>query len=174
MPKLYGSHQKVLFDMIARTNGPILELGSGDFSTAQLHELLEGRKFTTYDNNQEWLNKYIYLQNDFHAFVCTDAKTFYENDTEHWGLVFIDNGVWEDRFDALYKYKDTADYVVIHDSEVMVEELLVNKELKSIVWSDIFKYWKEFHLVDGLPLSPYTLVGSNKFDITNIVIKGMI
>ena len=58
MPKLYGSHQKVLLYMAAISKGPILELGSGDFSTAQLHEL--GRKLTTYDNNQEWLNKYIH------------------------------------------------------------------------------------------------------------------
>lgn len=177
MPKMYGSHQRVLLDMARRSRSPILELGSGDFSTVQLHEL--GKEMTTFDNNQEWINKYLYLKNDLHDFVCSDAKIFYENDSRQWGLVFIDNGSWEDRVAALEKYKDTADYIVIHDSEVissqvMIEKYLDNKEMKPVVWSDVFKYYKEFCLIDRVEITPWTLIGSNKFDVSNIVIEGMI
>jgi hypothetical protein len=176
MPKMYGSHQKVLL-YIANKVDSILELGSGDFSTVQLHGL--GKRMTTFDNNQEWISKYLHLKNYLHDFVCSDAKTFYEGDNTKWGLVFIDNGSWEDRIAAVGKYKDTADYVIFHDSDVisnqeMIEKYLENKSLKALVWKDIFKYFKEFHLIDFIEMSPYTLLASNKIDVTGILIEGMI
>jgi hypothetical protein len=167
----------VLLEMARKARSPILELGSGDFSTAQLHEI--GKEMTTFDNNQEWINKYLYLEDDLHKFICSDAKTFYENDNRQWGLVFIDNGRWEDRIAALDKYKDAADYIVFHDSDAIsnqetIEKYFENKELKALAWADIFKYWKEFSLIDPVEMSPRTLIGSNKFEVSNIVIEGMI
>jgi hypothetical protein len=178
MPKFYGSHQSLLLEVAKLSTGPVLELGSGDFSTVQLHEILKGRKLVTFDNNEEWLNKYVYLKDDFHDFVSGDANAFYQSDNERWGLVFIDNGTWEDRIDAINKYKDTADYLVIHDTEVMRTWELVKqwltRDLPRMVWDEVFKSWKEFHLIDYVPLSPYTLVGSNKIDVSNITAEGMI
>jgi hypothetical protein len=178
MPKFYGSHQKLLFEVVRISTGPVLELGAGEFSTVQLHNMLKGRKLVTYDNNIEWLNKYMYLKDESHNLISGDVNEFYDNDNEKWGLVFIDNGTWEARVDAICKYKDIADYIVIHDSDIMrdwklVENLLTRK-LEPITWDTIFKYWKEFHLIDYVELSPYTLVGSNKFDVTGIIIEGMI
>ena len=143
-----GTHQIVLKEYISRTTKPILELGSGDNSTRQIHEWCKN-KILTIDDNEVWLNKYLDLKDDRHDFKMLDN---YKD--RKWGLVFVDLINWELRKAAILKYKD-ADYVVIHDSERMFGDVFTRKE-----FSELFKYWKEF-----TELYPNTVAASNKFEI---------
>lgn len=143
-----GTHQIVLKEFIAKNQKPILELGSGDNSTRQIHEWTEN-KILTVDHDQVWLDKYEDLKCDRH-----DFKLLGEYEDEDWGVVFVDLINWELRKEAILKYKD-ADYVVIHDSDYMFKEVFTRDE-----FSQLFKYWKEF-----TELVPNTTVASNKYEI---------
>lgn len=143
-----GTHQIVLKEYISRTTKPILELGSGDNSTRQIHEWCDNR-ILTIDDSELWLNKYLDLKDDRHDFRMLD-----DYKDEDWGLVFVDLINWELRKAAILKYKD-ADYVVIHDSERMFGDVFTRKE-----FSELFKYWREF-----TELYPNTVTASNKFEI---------
>jgi preprotein translocase subunit YajC len=52
----YGSHLPILIKLVEMTDGPILELGSGLFSTLFLHWacFLKKRKLVSYDNDEEF------------------------------------------------------------------------------------------------------------------------
>ena len=143
-----ATHQPILKEFISRTKKPILELGSGDNSTRQIHEWCEN-KILTIDTNELWLNKYIDLKDERH-----DFRMFDDYEDEDWGLVFVDLINWELRKEAILKYKD-ADYVIIHDTERMFADVFTRQE-----FSKLFKYWKEF-----TELLPNTVAASNKFEI---------
>lgn len=185
----YASHQKVLFYMVEKVTKSVLELGAGNSSTIQLHDILERKnvKLLTIEQNSEWLGKFIHLSSDLHTlryFSDTDIKSFYDNDVEDWGLVFIDNATWAARNLAIRKYKDTVDYIVLHDCDFFPNNRYFGKTISTIKgykhitgvrdYSDIFKYWIEF-FVDGWEVNcPPTLVGSNKICLDDISINGMI
>lgn len=143
-----ATHQRVLREYISRTGKPILELGSGDNSTRQIHEWTENR-ILTIDDNATWLNKYLDLKDERH-----DFRMLNDYQDEDWGLVFVDLINWDLRKEAILKYKD-ADYVVIHDAERMFDSVFTREE-----FSKIFKHWKEF-----TELLPTTVAASNKYEI---------
>ena len=147
----YATHQPVLFEVIKRTSGPILELGAGEHSTRQIHELAQGRKITTVDDDLEWLEKYLDLKSDSHNFILlSDFRS-----SEKWDVVFIDLHTWEQRLPAIYDYID-SDYVVIHDADYMfAANILSEAELKKL-----YKFTFEYFGAG----TPTTLVCSNKFD----------
>ena len=143
-----ATHQPILKEYISRTKKPILELGSGDNSTRQIHEWTENY-IVTVDDSITWLNKYLDLECERHEFhLLGNYKE------RKWGLVFVDLITWELRKEAILKYKN-ADYVVIHDSERMFANVFTKKE-----FSELFKYWKEF-----TELYPNTVAASNKFEV---------
>jgi hypothetical protein len=185
----FASHQKVLFYMVEKVTKPVLELGAGNSSTIQLHDILEkkGVKLLTIEQDSEWLGKFIHLNSDLHSlryFSDTGIESFYKQDSEQWGLVFIDNGTWDARDWAIKKYKDIVDYIVLHDCDFFPNNRYFGKTIRPInghkqdtgvrSYNDIFKYWIEI-FVDGWELNcPPTLLGSNKHKLDDISIDGMI
>jgi hypothetical protein len=180
----YSTHQLVLLEVLKRISKPILELGAGDYSTPQIHA--HGGKILTIDDSREWIDKYSKLKTKSHAFCCFDniqIQKFYDNDREDWGLVFIDNGTWEARNGAVKKYKDTADYVIMHDCDYYPKMSTFGKEIHPMnfkardmgirTYSDIFKYWVEFFVQGWKEQYPPTLVGSNKINLKDLVVEGM-
>ena len=173
----YGSHQFLLIDILKRTSNPILELGSGDYSTQQIHNLSEKRKVVTIDDSDWWIKRYLKLQDKYHRFYFMNndqLEKFYREDNENWGLVFIDSGTWEQRTSALVKYKDVADYIILHDCDYMVGHKIFGTTDKNglRIYNDLFRYWIEFNLRHKRD-SPPTLLGSNKIDLKDIKIDGM-
>ena len=144
----YATHQIVLKEYISRTTKPILELGSGDSSTRQIHEWTENYILTV-DDNETWINKYLDLKCDRHDFAMLG-----EYEDKEWGLVFVDLSTQELRKEAVIKYKD-VDYLVIHDGNYMFRDSFTREE-----FSALFKYWKEYD-----ELFPTTVVASNKYEI---------
>lgn len=185
----WGTHQAVLLDTIGRTDKPVLELGAGIWSTAQIHDALKNRgiKFLTIEPKQKWLNKYLHLKTELHDLKCVkDIVAFYKNDNIEWGLVFVDNGTWAARKLAIQKYKDVADYIILHDCDYILEEdhtygriirpINATKKDPGIRdYGKTFKYWIEFFIEDWGRRHPPVLLGSNKICLDDITkVDGMI
>lgn len=100
-----GSHMASLVTMVMNTDGPVLEMGSGDFSTPLLHAVCSRSKrfLLTTDTDKKWLNYFIDLETEWHAFQYIPV---YEDDwsrnpkpqqwdqvgtDRHWSVVFVDH-----------------------------------------------------------------------------------
>jgi hypothetical protein len=112
------------------------------------------------------------------------VKLFYKEDTTQWGVVFVDNGTWDARSTAVLRYKDIADFVVVHDCNYPADNGLFGKSIKPFDFAnnsfgvrnydDVFKYWIEFMPEMWIPTHPPTLLGSNKICLDDVEIEGMI
>lgn len=115
----YGTHLPCLMKAVEKTDGDILELGMGVFSTPYLHYhcMLSGRKLVSYENYKNWIgffHKYHY-ENDNHEikFVekYSDAKI-----EKPWDVVLIDQTPDSSRIEEVKRLVNRAKYIVIHDS----------------------------------------------------------
>lgn len=103
-----GSFLPALRWVCEHTDGPILELGGGYFSTPYLNELFkQGRPVTTYEFDPEWASELRYRFNH----RITDELPY-----GHWSVVLVDNEGWnrEPYFKAL---APRTDVFVVHDSQ---------------------------------------------------------
>lgn len=115
---LVATHQRLLVCGALQTQGTILELGVGWYSTPLLHEISKAqkRRLITIDNNPYWLNQFRNLQNPYHTFI--DIGWWGEMQAEdHYGLVFVDNGQPIEREYCIRKLINRADLFVMHDTE---------------------------------------------------------
>jgi hypothetical protein len=160
-----ATHQPVLFEAVRQTKGAILELGAGDSSTPQIHEMTD-RHILTIDDQPEWIVKYKHLLSERHNFMYlpTDQSALYYTVMQKdWGLVFIDSSTWAMRLSAIIAFKDVP-MVVIHDGNYGRE--------CGVVFGKYFKYWAEYQQV-GIDI-PTTIIASNKVDVRKIKINDAI
>jgi len=173
-----GSHQLVLLEAVRRSTKPILELGAGESSTNQIHHATT-LPIRTIEGSKEWYQRYVRLNNHHHKVeYCGEREMikWFELDHTEWGVVFVDcqGGEWIGRRAAIAKYKDVADYVVVHDTEYSAVQGYFGKVIDGKRdFSDTFKYWIEFQPV-GMPDVPATVLASNKIDLKDIVIEGVV
>lgn len=173
----FATHQPVLHELLKRTAGPVLELGCGAGSTPLIHQFAPGRKIVTVDNDPTWLIplKNQYENQDHQFLLVADWKEALQDPRLQgpWDVVFVDQNPWEARHESLLKFKDTAQFLLLHDSDYFPLNHIFGTLKKNIIsfidegerdYGDIFKYWKEF-----FPKKPWlaatgppTLVGSNK------------
>lgn len=121
-----GTHVPILVALLSKTTGPIIELGSGHYSTPLLnyHSKISGRFVLSVDTNREWND---YFANNFHAenhkFYCTDnrliSNIFLSSPwgTQYWDIAFIDCGPDIDRIKCLELFRNKARFIIIHDTE---------------------------------------------------------
>lgn len=101
----HGSHLPALAWAVANTQGPILELGGGRFSTPYLVDT--GRPLTTVETDPWWRNELL------QEFPDLDVR---EDIPEGpWGLVFVDNEPESDRRDVLDSLEGRYSVAVVHD-----------------------------------------------------------
>jgi hypothetical protein len=112
--KGWSTHMPMLIKTVQMTNGPVLELGAGIFSTPLLHWLCaeSQRKLVTYETNLEYLNFARGYRSRTHQIVDSLDKMA----KIHWSVVLID-GIAYSRVPAAIKLKDSADYIILHDSD---------------------------------------------------------
>ncbi len=156
LSKQSSTHLPVLIKLVQATTGPVAELGSGVFSTPVLHWLCLGRKLVTYENNKEYFDFAYKFRSRKHVTVLLN-KWKEVNARKHWSVVFIDLEPSAERGKAAIRQKDTADFVVLHDSE--------NPEQYGYteVWQH-FKYRYDYYHVDAS-----TTVVSNFIDPRSIL-----
>jgi len=113
-----STHLPVLVSVLSRTDGDVLELGTGKFSTPVLHEFCEimGRRLFSYESNKEYYDKVKSLQTKLHSieYVENFSQASIEQD---WSLVFIDHRPADRRVVDIKRVSGYADYIVCHDTE---------------------------------------------------------
>lgn len=116
-----STHFPVLIRLVQATEGPILELGSGMFSTPLLHWLCfeKERKLFTWERHLHYLEFAKKFQTNWHAVDhvphAQDVVLY-----THLSILFIDHSPKKPRTrgdDALF-FKDKADFIVLHDAGV--------------------------------------------------------
>ncbi len=173
----YGTFVPILGALLARTRGPVLDLGSGDYSTPLLHFACQPfadhppRKVVTVDTDPAWLKKYESYRTDWHELHLVQQKdSAIRNDSpyyrwlagwnawpvierEYWSLALVDNAPGECRVPLIKRLKGHCDFLVVHDSE---EDYDVggNYGYKEVI--PLFKYHSEHRR-----FRPYTLVLSD-------------
>jgi hypothetical protein len=101
-------------------------------------------------------------------------REYFAADTTEWGVVFVDSTNWEQRMMAINRYKDMADYMVIHDVEMAsaCKGYFGEDHRGKRTFDKWFKYWIEYeHQEMSVPT---TLLASNKINLKDILIAGVI
>jgi hypothetical protein len=176
----HGTHKKFLQFYVEITNGDILEFGTGHNSTGLIRSLIEGsdRKLISYENNYDWytLMKKTYPENKNHQYIYIDeTKTNWESVISvlpklNFSVVFIDQSPWDARRITMEHFRDTSEYVLIHDVDYFPNNGIFGsvKQIEGQIegqfdFSDISDNWKLYYPEKPwpAPTGPPTLVFSN-------------
>ncbi len=116
--KAYSTHNPFLIEYVQKTTGPVLELGSGVFSTPLLHWLCRNRDLYTYENNPEYYHFARKFRSKFHRIRPIDKWEDLKPD-KHYSIVFIDFSAKGSikRGEMAIRFKDHADFIILHDTE---------------------------------------------------------
>lgn len=150
-----GSHLPILMKLISITDGPILELGCGMYSTSYLHYACYGnkRKLVTYEHNPDYFGFLKKCENDYHEIHCIDNWDSIDL-SRHWSIAFVDHAPAERREHEIRRLTH-ADYVVAHDTE--------NSQARKYGYPKILKLFKYRYKMSDF--KPHTTVFSNKYDV---------
>jgi hypothetical protein len=160
----FGSHLPVLMKVMSISDGPVLELGSGLYSTVYLHWACfnDKRKLTTIESKWDYYKEVKRLRCDWHDIVR--VKKWEEADPyfkETYSVALLDQGPGHNRSTAARQLTH-VDYVVLHDSdsphEYGYEEIY-----------PLFKY--RFDYINPEAATPSTTVLSNKHDLTDLLVR---
>lgn len=136
--KAWTTHMGVLVKVLLMSQGDVIELGAGPSSTPLLHWICKemNRKLISYEIDPDYYEYARQYRSSLHRIVL--VRDWNEVDTKTYrGVVFIDHNPFNKREEDVVKFKDSADYIVIHDTDS-------ERDFK-IVWPN-FKYaytWKE-------------------------------
>lgn len=122
----YGTHITPLIAAVLATNGDVLELGMGDYSTPLLHEIIgyqrksgSTRKLLSAENDAEWLANYIDLKTKWHFILHVKDWDAVITPAYLYSVVFIDHAPAEQRAKDIIKFKEVTEIFVVHDTDKM-------------------------------------------------------
>ena len=159
--KAWGSHLPVLIKLVGITDGAILELGGGLYSTPYLHWACfpTKRKIVSYDSDPKYFGLMAQYKEVFHEVNL--VTNWDEIDLNYpWDIAFIDHVTERRGIDAA-RLANLVKYVVIHDSD----PTKVNRIYGYDKIYPLFKY-----RFDYKETSPNTTVLSNFIDLSNFKI----
>jgi hypothetical protein len=134
----YGSHVIPFLASLWVTDGAILELGSGWYSTPVAHRIsdVHNRSVLTADSTYTWLNHFLFLSSSKHSLYLvgdTNQKVATANgkpalevvrswksighQQKHWGFIFVDHAPSGQRVVDLERLRQQGDLFLIHDTE---------------------------------------------------------
>ncbi len=157
----YATHIAALMKVLSKTDGDVLEMGMGVFSTPLLHHIctLSKRNLVSYDGDKSWVDwakKYNY-ENDYHKIYYVEYWS--ESDIEKpWDVALIDHSPDYRRKIDIKRLANHAKYVVVHDANGRYDKIYHYYEV-----FPLFKYKK-----DWTKDSPHTSVLSNFVDLKNL------
>jgi hypothetical protein len=165
LPKGYSTHNALLLKVLEVSEGDVLELGGGAFSTPLLHWYCKNknRRLITYDDDENYYGFEHQFQSKLHSIKL--VTSWDEVDAvKHRGLVFIDHGgkkshdSWRGsrRGIDVIRFKDSADYIVMHDTEP--------KFYKDYGYDAIWEQFK--YRFDWKECRPWTSVVSNHKELS--------
>lgn len=111
----WDNHRPLLLLALELTNDAVMEMGSGEGSTAYLRAYCaeHSRIFQTFDNNKEWCEKTgaEHVETEYWGALVAGAAL-----TNH-GVIFIDHAPGERRHEDAIRLANAADILVLHDTE---------------------------------------------------------
>lgn len=134
----YGTHLPALLKVMSLTDGDVLELGTGVFSTPLLHYLcmLNGRNLVSYDNDAKWDKWVGYYRAPFHKILYVD--NWDDADIERpWDVALVDHSPSIRRKEDIRRLANHAKYIVVHDTTKTYYHTYKYHE----IW-DLFQYRK--------------------------------
>lgn len=154
------THIPLLVRVFDISEGDVLEIGTGHFSTLILHWLatVYKRHVYSYENGVYWHSRAMKYESEYHHIVLCENWNSADFDQKYWGMVFIDHSPGWRRPREVARLANKADYLVIHDTEPDQN----NKYAFEKTWG-LFKY-----RYDYTKLRPNTSVVSNFKDLSNI------
>jgi hypothetical protein len=130
MPQLIdmgvGSHFPVLATVVARTTGPVLECGTGFYSTPLLHLLCGTRPLVSLETDPAWLEQNLRLASPTHEFklVHNWDEMIPLFQSRFWDVAFVDHspGLGQPqassvRHKTVAALANHAKFIVVHDTE---------------------------------------------------------
>lgn len=115
------SYYPLLYKALEATEGEVIEMGTGHGSTPLLHEYCQKAKriLHSYETEKDWISKFEGTANEYHTFTLLDRGAWDACSNQHPSpsVVFIDHAPGERRKEDIIKFKDTAEIIVIHDTE---------------------------------------------------------
>jgi hypothetical protein len=116
----YCSHYPILIKAVQETTGPVLELGTGVFSTPLLHWICGDRKLVSCESHPEYIDFLKQYETENH--LVWKITEFWEIptrflDDNKYGVVFIDHSPKRprQRADDAIRFVD-SELVVLHDT----------------------------------------------------------
>lgn len=154
-----GSHLPILIKLVLMTDGPILELGTGFYSTPVLHWLCaeKKRKIVSYESQEAFVEVAKNYLTDFHEIHLVDDWSKI-NISQHWSIVLIDHWPSSQRKVEMARVANNADYVIVHDSEPDND--------KDYRYSEVVPLYK--YRYDYDKLYPNTSIFSNFKDLSSL------
>lgn len=118
--RAWSSHLPVLLAAVASSDGPVLELGVGHFSTPELHALCGalGKELVSVEDSLEWFTPFAKKYSaPGHQFLNVDySRAHLDLADQNWGVVFIDHSPGgANRANAFSAFRDIAQFIVVHD-----------------------------------------------------------
>ena len=154
-PKHWSTHMPMLIKAVQASRGTVVEVGGGVFSTPLLHWLCKeaGRKLITYENEPQFFAFSHEFQSHLHSVRL--IKDWDEMDFKsHCGVVFIDHHPEFRRGLDAIRFKDSADFIVMHDTE----------RPDKYNYNEVWKHFKYVHHYKDC--RPWTSVVSNFKDLS--------
>ena len=135
----YSTHIPVLMKLLSVTNGDVLEMGMGLYSTPFLHwACMDKRKLVSYENSPQYHRYFKSYATPLHEMHFVD--NWDEADIERpWDIAFIDHSPEERRKEDVKRLANHAKYLVVHDTEPAHEEVYHYSEI-----FPLFKYRYDF------------------------------
>lgn len=150
----FSSHQPVLIHLLNTIKeGRVLEFGMGYNSTPIMNLIcgMQDRKLLSLETDEVWLNKFIDYKGENHNILFMKphelAKYNHKLFSEKYSIVFVDGAPAQLRQPFLEKIKDSADYIIIHDTECVVQGV------KNVYAFDFSMFKHVHHFKSSLPMT---------------------
>jgi hypothetical protein len=153
---LVATHIPLLTRVFDKSEGDVLEVGTGYFSTLLLHWLatIKKRHVYSYESREHWYNRAKKFESKYHHIVfCANWDWLPER---HYGMIFIDHGPNARRIIEIERFKDLCDYMVIHDTQPIPKNKNLPTDYHYEKMIGMFKY-----RYDYTDIEPWTSVVSN-------------
>jgi len=165
----FSTHQPVVIHLLNTiVDGPVLEFGMGWHSTPLMHMIcgMQGRTLLSVDTDIDWFRKFLNYKAPWHDVRLMAQESLLQGTAsifkKQWRIVFIDAAPAEIRQPVIEMIKDKADYVIVHDSECVVEGRINCYKYDF----SMYKHVLHFH-----PMNPATSVLSNLEEVDPAVLK---
>ncbi|KKL89449.1 hypothetical protein LCGC14_1914590 [marine sediment metagenome] len=159
----FGSHVPMLLKCFEQSDGPVLEMGTGIFSTPILDMLCKQRQkrhILSLENDPKWFAEtHKEYQSPYHDVVLVQDWDNAPIEDKFWGLALVDHRPKNRRRVDILRLKYRAYFVIIHDSQP-------DSEQRHYRYHRIYDHFR--YRYDFTECLPHTTVLSNYNDLGGI------